>query len=88
MAQGSFSIPFPDLAGPLTRDELHQRMATNPELVPLGGEQEIGGQLFVTFVQRNPDRRVLALFFGPDAQDPDRWVLTGWVPVPVPGSAA
>ena len=25
-----------------------------------------------------------ALFFGPDTHDPTRWVLIGWVPVPMP----
>ena len=82
MAQSPFPHPFPDLAGPLTRDELHQRLANQPDLSPMGGEQDIAGQIFVTFVLRNADRRVLALFFGPDTQDPTTWVLTGWVPVP------
>ena len=84
MAQSPFPFPFPELAGPLAQDELHQRLATHPELSPLGGEQDIAGQFFVTFVLRNTDRRVLALFFGPDTHDPTKWVLIGWVPVPMP----
>ena len=78
--------PFPELAGSLTRDELHQVLTDHTDMSLLGGEQDVVGQLLVAFVSRNADRRTLALFFGPDAEDSTRWMLIGWVPVPRPSS--
>jgi hypothetical protein len=82
MSPNAYHQPFDDLAGPLTREELHQRLVNHADLSLLGGEQDIAGLVFVVFVLRNTDRRVLALFFGPDKQDANEWGLTGWVPVP------
>jgi hypothetical protein len=73
---------FPELAGSLTRDEIHQILTAHPDLSLLGGEQEVDGQLLAAFVSRNTDLRVLALFFRPDAEDSTRWMLIGWAPVP------
>ncbi len=76
--------PFPELAGSLTRGELHQVLTNHPDMSLMGGEQDVGDALLVAFVSRNADRRVLALIFGPDTADSTRWILIGWVPVPRP----
>lgn len=78
--------PFPEFGGPLTRDEVHQLLTEHPDLSSLGGPQEVAGHLLVAFVLRNMDRRLLALFFGPDTEVSTSWTLIGWLPVPKPSA--
>ena len=84
MYQSAQTDPFPDLAGPFTRDELYQRLSTSPYMRRVGDLVEIDpGRTFLVNVLDNRTREVWGIIYAPDRQD-GKFIRADWLPASRP----
>jgi hypothetical protein len=74
------SDPFPDLAGPFTRDEQLQRLAVHPDISPIGEPMVIDpGRTFLVNVLDNRTHAVWGIIYAPDKQE-GKFIRADWLP--------
>lgn len=72
--------PFPDLAGPFTRDELQQRLTMHADFTSVGEPREIDpGRTFLVNVLDRNTHHVWGIIYVPAKQD-GTFIRADWLP--------
>jgi len=78
------SDPFPDLAGPFTREELRHHLAVHPNASPIGELIEIDpGRTFLVNALDNRTHKVWGIIYAPDKQE-GKYIRADWLPARKP----